>query len=101
MDTPIQTATYTIHNGDTIQSISKKFITTPEELMILNGNIPLIIQPQRKLKVPIAPNLYVTKRGDSVNDLLIRFKLTPEELVQLNPELILAHGMAIRIKDKF
>ena len=100
MSTSIHASDYMIREGETIHTLSKKFNTTPADLIKINGNVPLLIQPHRQIKVPVSSDLYVTQNTDSVNDLIIRFKLTPEELIRLNPELILTSGIAICIQDK-
>lgn len=95
------TATYVIKPDDSIKSIAHLFQTTPNELMRLNGNRPLIIQASRQIKVPLLKNLnlHVVKSDETIQDILIRFKLTPSELVALNEDLQLAPGQVIHLKD--
>lgn len=89
-----------IQAGDTIKSIATQFETTPVELMKLNGNKPLIIQPKQFINVPLIENnrTHVIAEGESLQDLLIRYKLTPDELVHLNQDLFLQAGQMVTIQ---
>lgn len=94
------TKTYLIQADDTIKTIASKFQTTPQQLIQLNGNKPLIVQANRKIKVPLPsnPKVHVVTEGESVQDLLIRFKLSPDELISLNQDLFLQPGQLITIE---
>lgn len=94
------TTTYLIQPDDTIKTIALKFQTTPQQLIKLNGNRPLIIQAKRKIKVPLPSNskLHVVTEGECIQDLLIRFKLSPDELITLNQDLFLQPGQLITIE---
>lgn len=96
----IQTTTYVIKPGDTIKSISTLFQISPKDLLEVNGNVPLIMKPNRTIQVPIEsnPNLHVVRTGETLQDLLIRFKLMPDELLSLNDDLLLSPGQVIQIK---
>lgn len=101
MNSPnIPTSTYVIKHGDTMKSISTLFNISPKLLIELNGNTPLIMKPNRSIKVPLHsnPNLHVVRPGETLQDLLIRFKLMPNQLISLNDELLLSPGQVIQIK---
>lgn len=95
-----KTTTYKIQPGDTIKSIATLFQISPKELLEINGNIPLIMKPNRTIQVPLHsnPNLHVIRPGETLQDLVIRFKLMPDELLSLNDDLLLSPGQVIRIR---
>lgn len=97
---PLTINRYMIQAGDTIKSIATQFDTTPVELMKLNGNKPLIIQPKQFINVPLLENnrTHVIAEGETLQDLLIRYKLTPDELVHLNQDLFLQAGQMVTIQ---
>ena len=96
----LETTTYLIQSDDTIRTIASKFQTTPQQLIKLNGNKPLIIQTKHQIKVPLPSNskLHVVTEGECIRDLLIRFKLSPDELISLNQNLFLQPGQLITIE---
>ncbi len=96
----LTTTTYLMQADDTIKTIASKFQTTPQQLIQLNGNKPLMIQANRQIKVPLPsnPKLHVVTKGESIQDLLIRFKLSPDELISLNQDLFLQSGQLITVE---
>lgn len=94
------TTIYLIQADDTIKTIASKFQTTPQQLIKLNGNKPILIQAKRQLIVPLPsnPNVHVVTEGESIKDLLIRFKLSPNELISLNEDILLQPGQLIIIQ---
>ena len=94
------TTIYLIQADDTIKTIASKIQTTPQQLIKLNGNKPILIQAKRQLIVPLPsnPNVHVVTEGESIKDLLIRFKLSPNELISLNEDILLQPGQLIIIQ---
>lgn len=102
---------YTVKRGNTLWEISKRYSTTINEIVDLNGiRNPNLIYPGEKLTIitntnfestnALGKNLYTVKYGDTLSELAIKFDTTVENLVKLNniknPNLIYV-GQRLRI----
>ncbi|WP_105318368.1 C40 family peptidase [Thermus tenuipuniceus] len=77
--------TYTVASGDTLFSIARRYGTTVEELMRLNGLESFLIQPGQVLKLPErGERVHVVAPGDTLFSLARRYGTTVEELMRLN-----------------
>ncbi len=78
---------YTIMPGDTINSISSKFKTSPEILISLNGNIKELI-PGTNIVIPRRPSnyldYYVINKGDTLFNIAKMYNIDPNLLAELN-----------------
>ncbi|MFN4233122.1 LysM peptidoglycan-binding domain-containing protein [Thermus sp.] len=91
---------HTVAPGDTLFSIARRYGTTVEELMRLNGLDTFLIQPGQVLRLPQGgERIHVVVPGDTLFSLARRYGTTVEELMRLNglstPELKV--GQALRI----
>ncbi|MGI5861683.1 MAG: LysM peptidoglycan-binding domain-containing protein [Myxococcales bacterium] len=85
-------STYKVKSGDSLYTIARKFGTTPDALMALNGiRNPNNLQVGQILKIPgAAPSpepagrTYEVKRGDSLYLIARKLGTTPEALMELN-----------------
>jgi LysM repeat protein len=77
---------YTVQKGDSLYTIAKKFGTTMDELVNLNGLTDTTLQIGQRLMVPasIQPMVYVVKPGDSLYTIARRFDVTVDAIVKLN-----------------
>ncbi|WP_243031550.1 peptidoglycan endopeptidase [Thermus altitudinis] len=79
------TLSYTVAPGDTLFSLARRYGTTVEELMRLNGLENFLIQPGQVLKVPgKAEGTHVVAPGDTLFSLARRYGTTVEALMALN-----------------
>ncbi|GAA5334990.1 MULTISPECIES: C40 family peptidase [Thermus] len=101
-----QEATHRVAPGDTLFSIARRYGTTVEELMRLNGLESFLIRPGQVLKVkpgesPPSPT-HTVAPGDTLFSLARRYGTTVEELMRLNglasPELKV--GQVLRLPAK-
>jgi len=118
---------YTVHHGDTVASIARRFATQPEVLRALNGlgpNDPLLIEatlrvPGNDIQLPekaaraamlvdapqrgrrgIRPALRVVRRGDTLLGIAQRMGTDVHTLAQLNglnPDDPLRAGQKLRV----
>lgn len=81
---------YTIQNGDTIESISGKFGTTPEKIYELNVNLEPAEQLEsgKKIIVPVARpaifEYYTIKKGDTLYNIAKQLDMDPTNLAEIN-----------------
>lgn len=76
---------HTVAPGDTLFSIARRYGTTVEELMRLNGLDTFLIQPGQVLRLPQGgERLHVVAPGDTLFSLARRYGTTVEELMRLN-----------------
>lgn len=79
------TLSHTVAPGDTLFSIARRYGTTVEELMRLNGLENFLIQPGQVLKIPgKAEGTHVVAPGDTLFSLARRYGTTVEALMALN-----------------
>ena len=84
--------TYTVHSGDSLYSIARKFNTTVQDLINANNlsstNLSigqeLIIQTSTPTNPEIPGNTYTVKSGDSLYSIAGRFNTTVDEIKKLN-----------------
>ncbi|WP_243029138.1 peptidoglycan endopeptidase [Thermus albus] len=77
--------THTVALGDTLYSIARRYGTTVEELMRLNGLESFLIQPGQVLKLPEkGEGVHVVVPGDTLFSLARRYGTTVEALMALN-----------------
>ncbi|KHG66518.1 peptigoglycan-binding protein LysM [Thermus sp. 2.9] len=87
-----QEATHVVAPGDTLFSLARRYGTTVEELMRLNGLESFLIRPGQVLKVkPLEASTHVVAPGDTLFSLARRYGTTVDALMRLNglasPEL--------------
>ena len=94
-------ATYTVAPGDTLYSIARRYGTTVEELMRLNGLESFLLQPGQVLKLPSGERTHVVAPGDTLFSLARRYGTTVEALMRLNglssPEIKV--GQVLRLPE--
>ena len=87
-DQPINTYTYIVQKGDSINAIAKKFNVSPDEIVALNNisNRNLITVGQ-KLLIPLEGKIkyYIVKKGDTLSGIAKRLGLNGyKELAKVN-----------------
>ena len=80
---------YTVRRGDTLWGISRKFATSINSIVALNGiKNPNLIYAGEVFKIPSARSeqavIYTVKRGDTLWGISRKFGTTVENLVKLN-----------------
>lgn len=109
---PQDTFYYTVKKGNTLSGIAKKYGTTVNSLVRLNGiKNPNLIYPNQKIKINTNSGsssgenscgkiLYTIKYGDTLSSLASKYQSSISDIVKvnniLNPNLIYA-GKQIRI----
>lgn len=76
--------THTVAPGDTLFSLARRYGTTVEELMRLNGLESFLLQPGQVLRLPEKGRVHVVAPGDTLFSLARRYGTTVEELMRLN-----------------
>lgn len=97
---------YTIQNGDTLWSISRKFGVSVDDIRKLNNLTSDILSVGKTLLIPtgdIASNniiIYTVKRGDSLWALAREYNTTIDDIKQLNnlTSDVLTIGQELQIK---
>ncbi len=78
---------YMVMEGDTINSISSKFKTSPEILKNLNGNIDELV-PGMTLVIPKRQSnyldYYIINKGDTLFNIAKKYNTDPNLLAELN-----------------
>lgn len=74
---------YVVKAGDTLWNIAKRYNTTVENLMMINGLNSDLITIGKKLMIP-TNNVYVVKAGDTLWNIAKRNNTTVEHLMMLN-----------------
>lgn len=80
-------ATYTVRPGDTLWAIARRFGTTVQELVNLNGIAdPNLIYPGQVLRLPDSSSVLVYRvvQGDTLSGIALRFGTTVQALVRAN-----------------
>ncbi len=78
---------YIVLPGDSLYSISKKFNTSVEELVSLNGLQSVALKIGQKLLIPNTYTGYITytvQKGDSLYNIATKFNTTVDQIKQLN-----------------
>ncbi|MBX2843311.1 MAG: LysM peptidoglycan-binding domain-containing protein [Flammeovirgaceae bacterium] len=115
---------YTVQRGDSLYSISKKFGTTPQEIIKLNnisasgaisvgqrlqvGNSSLSSSqpsptstPSQQVGKPSSDDIYIVQRGDSLYSIAQRNGTTPQEIIKMNnlaPNATIYLGQMLRVR---
>lgn len=116
-----QTSTYTIHSGDYLSVIAKKFGISTNQLLALNPsitnpdllkigqiiNVPSVVASSPTLPVTqetTNQNTYVVQSGDYLSTIAKRFNMTTSDLLSLNPTItnpdLLKVGQVLNIKGQ-
>ncbi len=94
--------THTVAPGDTLFSIARRYGTTVEELMRLNGLESFLIQVGQVLRLPSGDRVHRVAPGDTLFSIARRYGTTVEELMRLNgltsPDL--KAGQALRLPQE-
>ena len=80
-------AAYTVRPGDTLWAIARRFGTTVQELVSLNGIAdPGLIYPGQVLRLPDSSSVLVYRvvQGDTLSGIALRFGTTVQALVRAN-----------------
>lgn len=98
---------YTVQSGDTLYSVARKFNTTINELMTLNGLTTSLLSVGQTLKVPsmlVNDNYveYVVKSGDSLYVIANKYGTTVNEIKNANnlTSNLLSIGQVLRVPKK-
>jgi len=76
---------HTVRKGDTIDSISKKYSISPDELKELNNLKSSKLRKGKKLLVKhIGPKTYIAKKGDTLLKIAKKFDMEADDLMKLN-----------------
>ncbi|MDW8357557.1 LysM peptidoglycan-binding domain-containing protein [Thermus sp.] len=99
---PAQEETHTVAPGDTLFAIARRYGTTVEALMRLNGLENFLIQPGQVLRVRALEATHVVAPGDTLFSLARRYGTTVEELMRLNglPSPELKAGQVLRLPPR-
>ncbi|WP_165000405.1 muramidase family protein [Anaerophilus nitritogenes] len=98
---PTGTISYVVKPGDSLYAIAKKYNTTVEYLVFLNGlKNPNNLQVGEGLCVPMMPNIscptgsyYTIKYGDTLYKIAKEYNISVNEIIRLNPYLNPYHLM--------
>lgn len=99
--TKTSTITYTVKKGDTLSSIAKKYKTTNQAIMKLNGLKSTNIKVGQKLKITTTTTTnssstaaktttktstitYTVKKGDTLSSIAKKYKTTSQAIMKLN-----------------
>ena len=95
---------YTVKSGDTLYSIARKFNTTVNELININGLTNTNLSIGQKLKLPINKEqneyeIYTIESGDSLYSIANKYNISVNDLIDYNalPTTILTIGDTIKI----
>jgi murein DD-endopeptidase MepM/ murein hydrolase activator NlpD len=81
-------ATVIVQPGDTLWSLAKRYSTTAEEILRVNGLSGHDLFPGAVLMLPknstAAPETYTVQVGDTLYDIAVAFSLTADELIAIN-----------------
>lgn len=82
---------YTVKQGDSMYAIARRFGTTLEDLLSINGiDSNDYIYPNQTILVPKGNRtIYVTKENDTMQQVLNRLQITPETLLSQNEQIFL------------
>lgn len=85
-DELIESGEYTVQKGDTLYSIAKKYDTTVDKLMELNGLSSNLLSIGQVLKIPSSINLktYIVKKGDTLYSIARNNNTTVDALMIAN-----------------
>ena len=81
---PVTTNTYIVKKGDSLYSIAKKFNTTVQKLVDLNGLGNKTLMIGQVLSVPFSDNFYVVKSGDSLYSIAKKFNTSADNIKKKN-----------------
>ena len=85
---------YMTKEGDTIESISKKFNIEPKLIGEFNDFSKMKLVPNQMIKIPL-DNVYVVKNNDTVETILDNTNRTAEQLLRANASTWLKTGNRI------
>lgn len=87
-DQPINTYTYIVQRGDSINAIAKKFNVSPDDIVALNNiSNRNLIKVGQKLLIPLEGKIkyYIVKKGDTLSGIAKRLGLNGyKELAKVN-----------------
>lgn len=85
---------YTIRQGDTIESIAKRFGVDPVTIGLYNDFGKLVLKENQVIKIP-RTNTYVVRREDTVDSVLANTNRTADQLLRTNSKQWLKAGTKI------
>ncbi len=113
---------HTVQKGESLFSIAKKYGTSPDQLMALNGiRDPRKVKVGQKLKITLSPEViknkkekemaspvtilkaperYVVQRGESYAEIARKFGLKESEIRKLNHDVELEAGVVLILVSK-
>ena len=95
--------TYTLHRGDTLYSVSRKFRVPLDDLLRANNiTDPSSLKTGTRIEIPEAYGEYRAQRGDTFYSIARRFSITVSELRRMNSlaaDHILKVGELLRVPE--
>jgi LysM repeat protein len=77
-------ATVTVQPGDTLWALAKRYTTTTQDILQVNGLTGSDLIPGAVLKLPSNAAVYVVQAGDTLTSVATRYQTTAEEILQVN-----------------
>jgi len=97
--------TYTVKSGDTLSAIAKKYNTTVDALVQLNGiknkNVISVGQVLKVTATAATASTYTIKKGDTLSTIAQKYNTTVDVLVKLNGiknKNVISVGQVLRLK---
>ena len=84
---PALTSAYTVKKGDNLNSLSKKYKTTVDKIMVNNNLTDTTIQPGQVLKID-EEHIHHVVKGDTLSEIAEMYGTSVGELLKLNKEIV-------------
>ncbi len=80
---------YTVQAGDTVESVTKKFLMDKYWTLYANGlpQTQTFLTAGQTILIPAGPHRYVVQKGDSLQSIAALFGTTADKLLPSNPQL--------------
>lgn len=82
---PFETRYHRVKKGESIEKIARKYSTTVERIMEVNGlrTTKLQVGQQILIRSP-QPEIHIVKKGDTLWNISVKYGINPEELREIN-----------------
>ncbi len=82
---PFETRYHRVKKGESIEKIARKYSTTVERIMEVNGlrTTKLQVGQQILIRSP-KPEIHIVKKGDTLWNISVKYGINPEELREIN-----------------